>query len=214
LPVPSCPGWTVEKLARHVAGLDRWVAALVDAAPEPVDQRSLPVPPKGPELRGFLADATERVTSALAGIDPNAPVTTWAGVQPARWWARRLAHEIAVHRWDAQDAAGDAEPIEAALAVDGIDELLEVFLPLTYDASAFAPGAPTVHLHCTDAEGEWLLRLGEPLEVTREHAKGDVAARGAASDLLLVLWKRLPADRVDTFGDPELFRRFLSYSSM
>ena len=32
-------------------------------------------------------------------------------------------------------------------------------------------------------------------DVTREHAKGDAAMRGAAADLLLVLWRRLPARR-------------------
>ena len=34
-----------------------------------------------------------------------------------------------------------------------------------------------------------------------EHAKGDVAARGSASDLLLFLWGRVPADALEVFGD-------------
>ena len=71
-------------------------------------------------------------------------------------------------------------------------------------------GDATVHLHCTDAEGEWLVanRDGE-VTVTQEHAKGDVAARGTASDLLLFLWGRVPADALEVFGDADLLARFL-----
>jgi hypothetical protein len=44
--------------------------------------------------------------------------------------------------------------------------------------------------------------------VSREHAKGDVAARGSASDLLLFLWGRVSAERLEVFGDAELLARF------
>ncbi len=46
------------------------------------------------------------------------------------------------------------------------------------------------------------------LVVTREHAKGDVAARGTASDLLLFLYGRADADRLDVFGDAALLARW------
>ena len=60
----------------------------------------------------------------------------------------------------------------------------------------------SVHLHCTDTEGEWLIvRDGDDLVVTREHAKGDVAARGTASDVLRFLWGRGGADQLEVFGD-------------
>ncbi len=44
--------------------------------------------------------------------------------------------------------------------------------------------------------------------VTAEHAKGDVAARGTASELLLFLWRRVPASELEVFGDAELLERF------
>jgi hypothetical protein len=66
-----------------------------------------------------------------------------------------------------------------------------------------------VHLHCTDTEGEWLIvRAGDDLVVTREHAKGDVAARGTASDLMLYLWGRVGADPLEVFGDAAALTRF------
>jgi predicted lipid carrier protein YhbT len=66
-----------------------------------------------------------------------------------------------------------------------------------------------VHLHCTDTEGEWVVaRRDGALTVTPEHAKGDVAARGGASELLLFLWGRTPADALEVFGDADLLARF------
>ena len=67
----------------------------------------------------------------------------------------------------------------------------------------------TIHLHCTDGDGEWLVRLGaDGVAVTNEHAKGDVAARGTASDLMLLVWGRIPPERVDVFGDAALLTRW------
>jgi predicted lipid carrier protein YhbT len=67
----------------------------------------------------------------------------------------------------------------------------------------------TIHLHATDGDGEWLMRLapGE-VTVTREHAKGDVAGRGSASDLLLFLYGRVAPDALEVFGDAPLLARW------
>ena len=113
-----------------------------------------------------------------------------------------------MHRYDAETAARTPTPIDAALAVDGIDEFFIVFLPRLADNFADV-GNGTVHLHCTDVTGEWLVarRDGE-VAVTAEHAKGDVAARGTASDLFLFLWGRVPADALEVFGDAALLERF------
>ena len=68
-----------------------------------------------------------------------------------------------------------------------------------------------MHVHCTDVEGEWLAvpADGVNMTVTREHAKGSVALRGRASDLYLVLWRRLPVDLVEVIGDASVAERFL-----
>ena len=42
----------------------------------------------------------------------------------------------------------------------------------------------------------------------RAHTKADVAVRGTTSDLLLVLWGRLPTETVDVLGDPAVFDRW------
>ena len=63
----------------------------------------------------------------------------------------------------------------------------------------------TLHLHCTDGEGEWLVRLDpDGVSSSHEHAKGDVAARGTASDLLLFLYGRVDPEQLEVFGDASL----------
>jgi hypothetical protein len=117
-----------------------------------------------------------------------------------------MAVEAALHRFDAQAAVGRTTPVATALAVDGIDELFTVLLPLRGTAG-LGGGGQTVHLHATDpgiddvGGGEWLVTLGpEGLDVERTHAKGDVAVRATASDLLLLLWNRRSLDDTDDTG--------------
>jgi hypothetical protein len=136
---------------------------------------------------------------ALSTMDTDGLWPTWAGERPGSFYPRRMAHETVVHRWDAVGGA-----IDPALAVDGIDEHLGLFAPLAPGDSLTVHG--TIHLHATDIDGEWLVTLG-PSGVSFEHghAKGDVALRGAAGDLLLWAWNRVPVDdRFEVFGDPSL----------
>ena len=158
----------------------------------------------------YFRDGARALVQALAATDPATSVWTFAASdRTAGFWYRRRAQETSVHRFDAQSAAGDPEPIDPELAVDGIDEYLSVFLPRMADNVA-TDGA-TLHFHCTDVEGEWFVaRDGDDLRITREHAKGDVAARGTASDLVLFLWGRVPADALDVFGDAAVLDRFRS----
>jgi hypothetical protein len=99
------------------------------------------------------------------------------------------------------------------MAVDGIDEMVDVFLP----ASAGQPiggNGETLHLHATDAEGEWLLTMqADRIDVARGHAKGDAAIRGRALDLLLIVWGRAPLGEIETFGDPSIVSRFQTLAS-
>ncbi len=146
----------------------------------------------------------------LAATDPAKSVWTFSPTdRTAQFWIRRRANETAIHRFDAQSAAGSTSPIDAELATDGIDEFLTVFVARF--GKDVATAGETLHFHCTDVAGEWLVaREGDELRITREHAKGDVAARGSASDLFLFVWGRVPADRLEVFGDAAALDRFRS----
>ena len=136
-----------------------------------------------------------------------------------------MAHETAVHRADAEIATGRAPVIDADIAADGIDEWLalgnqhsEDMLDSGQDSrlGALADGQ-VLHLHATDERlggaGEWLIqRAGDRITVQHGHGKGDVAVRGPASALMLVLVRRLsPEDTpVQVIGDRAVLERWLA----
>lgn len=212
LAVPACPGWTVERLLGHTGRVYGWMSNVVadeDADPAAKGER----PPSGDQVLGWYRDAARRLQHQLAGAHPDRPVNTWAGRVDVRWICRRAAQESAVHAWDAASAraAVGGPPVDALhadLAVDGVDEVFEVFLPRTFDAERFGPTGESLHLHATDADGEWFLRfLPGGIEMSKEHAKGDAAVRAPASDLLLLLWGRRTPDEVEVFGDQGIVER-------
>lgn len=212
--VNACPGWTVADLVWHLTEVHHFWRTIVG------EQRTTwagyePPPRAGDgELlaayRGGLADTL----AVLTAVDPAQPNWTWSSDHSAGFVIRRMAQETAVHRWDADTAAGASTPIEAQLASDGVDEFLTYMLPdVVADA---APVGGSVHLHCTDVDGEWMVRPHNDgtLVVTREHAKGDTALRGTASDLLLVLWRRMELATVDVVGDASVAARFVARTSL
>lgn len=199
-PVPGCPGWALADLVWHVGEVhDFWGTVVRDRLGDPSSYAE-PERPADVELVGFAAERLDRLLDALRDADPATPVWSWTTRKDVGFVFRRMAHETTVHRMDAQAALGDARPIDAAFASDGIDEFLEHFTADVIDGEA--PLAGSVHLHCTDVDGEWLVRpTPDGLETTREHAKGDAAMRGPAPDLLMVLWRRAPLSTVDVIGD-------------
>jgi len=205
--VPSCPEWTLRDLVDHLGSHHRWVAGSLDQPPDGEMYKEFVHAPEGAEAGEWLQAGAEMLAGELEARDPGDPCWTWVPFdRTVGFWARRTAHETAMHRWDAQHASGAAGAIDSELAVDGIDEYL-AFVP--YFPERRFPDAGSIHLHSNDAKGEWFVRLeGDGMHVTREHAKGDVAVRGPASDLLLVVYGRKPTDAVEVFGDGALFERF------
>jgi uncharacterized protein (TIGR03083 family) len=206
--VPSCPDWNVADLLQHVGRLHRWVTDIVVNEPDdPMREWTKPFPPAAELILWFDEGVTPFVV-ALTEAGPDKVVWSWSNDQSTRFWARRQAHELAVHRYDMQLAAGTPQTIERALAVDGIDEYFDL-IPSWRGAGNVRGAGETLHFHCTDGAGEWLARLDpDGLVVTREHAKGDVAARGTASDLLLYLYGRVMSSELEVFGDAALLTRW------
>jgi uncharacterized protein (TIGR03083 family) len=122
-PVLSCPGWTVSDLTLHVAGVYRWVHGIAGtaAATAPTGRPQAPEPGPGETPLQLWQQAYDQLMTLFDTLDPEAPAWNWAP-QPkkAGFWPRRMAHETAVHRWDAQLAIAAGEPVEAKLAADGV----------------------------------------------------------------------------------------------
>jgi uncharacterized protein (TIGR03083 family) len=212
-PVPSCPDWTVRDLAQHLMGVHTaWTEMVEHPAEDPTQAFAKEVAARDDsrqkdELVALGRKTAQRMVDAFRSADQQQPTWTWATQQDVAFITRHQVQEAAVHRWDAQTAAGvDVVPIDPEVASDSIDEFLTLSRPaLTGDAPAL-PG--TVHLHCTDVEGEWFVHPDGRVEPI--HAKGDVALRGAASDLLLALYSRIPVDQLDVIGDRAVAEAFLS----
>jgi uncharacterized protein (TIGR03083 family) len=213
--VPWSDDWTVATVAQHVGGVHHVVAKVIEDRPEGDFGlfRSIQRPGlDDPGLGTWAADGTAALAAQLRATDPAAECWSWwpEGTNAA-FWQRRMAQETLVHRWDAELGAGiTGARMAPDVAADGIDEYLDVFVAVSRLLNT-APAGPPIHLHCTDTEGEWLLELpaGERV-LTREHRKGDVALRGAAEDLLLVVWgRKTPAEAgVDVVGDATVLDRW------
>lgn len=199
--VPCCPGWDRTALLAHVGRTHEWVRLQVErGTAERVRFGETAPAPEGEAMIGWFEGGATALIDALGSMDVEATWPTWAGPQPGRFYPRRMAQETAVHRRDA-----DPAPFDPELAVDGVNELLELFAPLAAP-DKLAGHTGSIHLHATDADGEWLVHLTpEGIRFEHGHAKGDVAIRGAAGDLLLWGWNRVPVDeRFEVFGDAAL----------
>jgi MDMPI C-terminal domain len=165
--------------------------------------------PEGDERRDWVSPLAQLLVQGLQATPPDTPVWTWYEPdRTAAFVARRCANELSIHRYDAQSARDACEPIDRAMAVDGIDEMV-TRLVLTRDRTGQARGQ-TIHIHGTDSDAagddrppaEWLVTLHpDRVDAVRQHAKGDLALRGSVSDLELLLYGRPTLGPVERLGD-------------
>ena len=209
--VPTCPGWKMQRLVGHVGTVHNWAGLIVrDRLDGPPDRSAMERPPDGEDggdgVVGWLEAKTHALLDALRGAGTESEMWNFtAAPNRSHFWHRRMAHETAIHRVDGELAAGRSvdtlTKIDPEVAADGINEFLDHMLPadVVFDAPA------TLHLHATDTPGEWMISVGpDGVTVTREHGKGDVAVRGSAQDLLLLLWNRRDTAGLEVFGDQAL----------
>ncbi|NEE15794.1 maleylpyruvate isomerase family mycothiol-dependent enzyme [Streptomyces sp. SID7499] len=226
--VPTCPEWSLEDLVRHTGGALRWVEFIVRTrAGEEVPEERVPGL-AGPGERGdaavldaWLAESGEQVVAALREAGPGTKVWGWAGVLDTGFWARRMTHEITVHRADATLAAGLPYEVASEVAADAIDEWLEIVQyvqrTVPHDAARELRGpGRSIHLHATDTgpevNAEWLVELTEDgVAWRRGHRKATVALRGPLTCVLLAFYRRLPleAPELEVLGERELLEFWL-----
>ena len=201
-PVPSCPGWTVRDAVEHTAEVYEHKLACIAAA----GSRPEPWPPAWPADRDPLAwfdDALGRLLPVLRDTDPDAPSWTWSpDDQRAGFWVRRMAQETAVHRVDVQLAAGGATPVDAELAVDGIDEVLDLMLAGDWTGDEEPELTGTTVL--STADRQWTVSM-QPDRVDVAPGTSSAAEATVTADpspLLLWTYGRVGDDAVRVTGDP------------
>jgi uncharacterized protein (TIGR03083 family) len=224
-PVPTCPGWSLSQLFRHVGRGDRWAAQIVaDRVDHYLDPRTVEggkPPPDPDEAISWLHGGAQRLIDAVEQVGVETPVWTFLGSRPAYWWVRRRLHEATVHRADAALALALDYALTPDLAADAISEWLERVASEAGRGDTPLPleNGQTVHLHATDpglgAAGEWTIRTdGNRITWSHGHDKGAVALRGGAVDLLLAVVRRVPVADTDiaVFGDSEIWQNWLDHT--
>jgi uncharacterized protein (TIGR03083 family) len=214
--VPGCPDWSVRDLVAHLGEVQRFWAAAVTAGPAdgPPDEGQVDRTP-GADLLAWSAGCTEVLLGALRAAGPDRPCWTWWPESGAPMnsgaVARHQVQEAGVHAFDAQEAAGRAEPLPAGVAADGIGEFLTVGLA-SMGPWPHRPGSVAL----TPAGGpDWLISLSGDGARARELAgpeEPDARLRGTASDLVLALYGRHLAGDLAVDGDQELASQLLHWT--
>jgi uncharacterized protein (TIGR03083 family) len=216
--VPGCPDWTTRDLAAHLGGVQRFWAATVAAGPArrpPLEGAVADSEPSG-ELLAWSARSTALLLDALRAAGPDSPCWTWwaESGHPATAGAvaRHQVQEAAVHTRDAQETAGAAEPLPSGVALDALDE----FLHVGFGSMDGWPHSPARVVLAADEGPQWTLILDSTGASAVRGGPGDgpeagAVLSGAASDLLLALYRRVPWDgpALRLTGDPELVRQLV-----
>jgi uncharacterized protein (TIGR03083 family) len=224
--VPPCAPWQVKDLLRHTGYIHRWAARHITECQDQI----LDGPSEQEILRGGADDAGlvawfraghAALVQTLATADPAVECATFiAAPSPLAFWARRQAHETAIHRADAESAAGATPEYESGFAADGIDELITGFgrrRKYQPGAGPETAGGTRLRVQAADTGDAWLVEAREGrLEPRRDTDPGNDPAgctvTGPASGLYLYLWNRADAARagVTVTGDPGLLSAWQS----
>lgn len=216
-PVSACPGWDSRDLVRHLGEIHLWAAAHVAFPDDPpwAETEDLLLVRLGelwPELGVFWVDdsglvdwylrTNDNLVDVLEAAPDDLEAWTFLPAPSARaMWARRQAHETAVHRFDAEVAAGGGSGYDPVFAADGIDELLSgMTTQRTLDVPV--PTPRSMAIHATDTDEWWLVTFESDVATTvRGAGQADVVVTGTASDLYLNLWNRTDDASVAVTGD-------------
>lgn len=217
-PIPTCPGWDVRACVTHTGEVYRHKVACIrlQRRPGPDDAADVELPP-GVDLLAWFDASLDALLAELRARGPEAPAYTWwPPDQTVGFWYRRMAQESAVHRLDVEDGRGVPTPIDPDLAVDGIDEVLDLFLSDDWasldpkewegvDPLAGAGGTVAVR----SGGRVWRSTLGpETIPLDRDDGAADATVAGEPEAVLLWLWGRRADDAVTLEGDQALLTAY------
>jgi uncharacterized protein (TIGR03083 family) len=206
--VPSCPDWTIRDLVRHQGDVHRWAAANLRRgksdrmSAEELDRCLFTWPENGGLLDWFREGHAQLVATIEQAADDAVAFTFLSAPSARAFWARRQAHETAIHRVDAELALGSPTAFDAAFAADGVDEILYGFASRPGNAAADPPRS--LGLHATDTDRHWHVRMDADGATVTDDGAADCMVRATASDLYLLLWNRGAVGGLEIDGAAEV----------
>ena len=226
--IPACPGWTVGDVMTHTAEVYRQQAAVIRLGRRPAAGEWEEAPGGSATVDWFRASLRE-MYDELGGREPgSAAFTRWPEDPTVCFWYRRMALETVIHRIDVEQACEDLTPVDDALGIDGVDEVLTVFLRDSWAGVPDDPprdpwpqdGAdPTMVVRAGDVE--WRCQIGlAGVAVSRTDpnpgggvdggvgSAADTSVEGSPEAVLLWLWGRAPDDAVRLDGHANVLRAF------
>jgi uncharacterized protein (TIGR03083 family) len=202
--VPFCPGWDVREVLRHTGSVfNHKIACMrLDRRAMPGEWPSQPSPGEDPVL--WFRAALEALIAELLDRGPEQATFTWYEPdQSVGFWYRRMALEAVVHRVDVENAVDSRSAVDDALALDGIDEVLDRFL-CARDVQP-DPDGPHGAVALTAAGRTWTVLLEADAPSLLETAAGaDATLSGDPDPLFVHLWGRRDRDGLDASGDEQL----------
>ena len=217
--IDPCPGWNMRDLVRHLGMIHLWAASHVafphdEPGYESEDEEHAAFAEFWPALGIFWPDDGDLVdwylrtnanlVDSLESASPDLEAWTFLPApSPLAMWARRQAHETAIHRFDAENGAGIPTGFDPVFASDGVDELLAGFAPRKPE---FPVGIRKVmHVHAVDTDDHWYVTLGpDGIETSRDPQPADLVVSGTATELYLLMWNRTEDSTVTVTGEAEL----------
>jgi uncharacterized protein (TIGR03083 family) len=213
-PVAACPGWAVRDVAAHVGEVQRFWAWMVGRGHSGAPDEEVPREAPGADLGAYVRDGGAELVTALGKAGPDAPSWTWWG-DPLTTGAvaRHQVHEVALHRWDAEETGGgEPEAWSAEQAADGIDELLLV--THSVETNPWSGPAGVLVIDPDDCDETWTVDCTGAVPSLRRGAPGtyDMRLLGPAADLQLLLWNRPRPFRYR--GEPGMLTAFLAWPDL
>lgn len=202
--VPPCAPWLVKDLLRHTGFIHRWAASHIVSPAEqvregPSEEEILQGGAPDGELVDWFRDGHATLVRVLEAADPALRTAAFMPASsPLAFWARRQAHETAIHRADAESATGELPGFSAEFAADGVDELIMGFGRRRKYRPGSGPGG-TLRVLAADTGDTWQSCLTEgQIQSGREPAgPAGCVVSGPASGVYLFLWNRAEAERAD-----------------
>jgi len=213
-PVPTCPGWTVRDLVAHQGMVHRWATSHLRGAPDDEPDAFERAGLASPDLLGWFDEGATGLLQAIvdAPDDLGGRPFLRDAPPPRLFWVRRQCHETTVHAVDALAARlgrvprADETWIRAAIALDGVDELLTGFVPRPRQGVNHEPLRLLVAPMSTTRA--WLLDIAPDrppvverldLDAGRPVPEHDALVTGEPVEVLLRLWSRggEPRDEIE-----------------